>query len=161
MGGIVGPQVHTRAWGLVHPFQRKGLAFMPVQAYTPHIEIPNVRPVVWIGRSKEELIAFPPDVVDAVGFALYEAQKGNKHPDARPLRGFGGAGVLEVVEDYQGDTFRAVYTVRLSDRVYVLHAFQKKAKHGIATPQAAMELVKTRPRAAEKAHALWLLGQKG
>ena len=84
---------------------------------------------------------------------MYEAQKGNKHPSAKPLRGFGGAGVLEVVEDHDGDTYRAVYTVRLAGRVYVLHAFQKKSKHGIATPKAEMDLVERRLREAEAFHA--------
>lgn len=91
----------------------------------------TLKSVIWIGGSKDDLIAFPDEVVGAIGFALYEAQKGNKHPNAKPLHGFGGAGVLEVVEDHDGDTFRAVYTVRLAGRVYVLHAFQKKSKSGI------------------------------
>ena len=134
---------------------------MPVQAYRHHINLPNLKPVVWIGRAKQELVAFPPAVAAAMGYALYEAQKGNKHPNAKPLHGFGGAGVLEVVEDYDGDTWRTVYTVRLAGRVYVLHAFQKKSKHGIATPKTEIDLVKARLRRAEQEHALWLMERKG
>jgi len=107
------------------------------------------------------LVSFPEEVVSAVGFALYEAQKGNKHPDAKPLHGFGGAGVLEIVEDHDGDTYRAVYTVRLAGCVYVLHAFQKKSRHGIATPKAEIELVKARLRKAEQYHAVWRAERKG
>ena len=82
-----------------------------------------------------------------MGFALYQAQTGGKHVNAKPLQGF-GAGVLEIVSDHRGDTFRAVYTVRLAGRVYVLHAFQKKSKTGIATPKAEMELVRRRLKRA-------------
>jgi phage-related protein len=83
---------------------------------------------------------------------LYLAQTGEKHPDAKPLRGFGGAGVLEVVEDFDGDTYRAVYTVRFADAVYVLHVFQKKSKHGIATPRRDLELIRTRLQRVEREH---------
>jgi phage-related protein len=128
---------------------------MPIWTYKGLVALPDVRPVVWIGRSKQDLMAFPREVAGAMGYALYEAQKGQKHPHAKPLRGFGGAGVLEVVEDFDGDTFRAVYTVRLTGRVYVLHAFQKKSKHGIATPAAEMERVNANLRKAEELHAAW------
>jgi len=86
-------------------------------------ELASLKPVVWIGSTRKELGAFPEPVKDLVGYALYVAQQCGKHPDAKPLRGFGGAGVLEVVGDHRGDTYRAVYTVRLAGRVYVLHAF--------------------------------------
>ena len=99
------------------------------------------KPVIWIGSSKEDLSAFPREVAGAVGFALYEAQKGNKHPNAKPLHGFGGAGVLEVVENHDGDTCRAVYTVKLADRIYVLHVFQKKSKSGAKTPRTEIDKV--------------------
>jgi len=121
----------------------------------------TLKSVIWIGGSKDDLIAFPDEVVGAIGFALYEAQKGNKHPNAKPLHGFGGAGVLEVVEDHDGDTFRAVYTVRLAGRVYVLHAFQKKSKSGIKTSKAEIDLLKARLKRAEEEHAEWLKEQKG
>jgi phage-related protein len=140
---------------------RLSLHRMLVQAYMEVVAVPDTKPVVWIGNSKEELIAFPPEVVSAIGFAIYEAQVGNKHPSAKPLHGFAGAGVLEVVEDYDGDTFRTVYTVRLAGRVYVLHAFQKKSKHGIATPKAEIDLVKTRLRRALEQHSDWLKESEG
>jgi phage-related protein len=107
------------------------------------------KPLVWIGSSKEDLLEFPDEVKQLVGYALYVAQQGGKHPDAKPLAGFGGAGTLEVVSDHRGDTFRTVYTVRLVGRIYVLHAFQKKSKVGIKTPKAEIELVKARLKRAE------------
>ena len=85
------------------------------------------KPVRWVGSSKADLSAFPADVKSRVGGALWEAQLGGKAPYAKPLRGFAGAGVLEVVDDFDGDTYRAVYTVRFASVVYVLHAFQKKS----------------------------------
>ncbi len=88
-----------------------------------------------------------------MGQALNVAQQGGRHPDAKPLHGFKGAGVLEVVEDFDGDAFRTVYTVRFEEAVYVLHAFQKKSKRGIETPQRDMNLVRTRYEAALKRHA--------
>lgn len=93
------------------------------------------------------LQAFPASVQDELGYALYLAQRGEKHLAAKPLKGL-GSGVLEVMSDHRGDTFRAVYTVRLADRVFVLHAFQKKSKQGIATPQAEIELIKQRLKRA-------------
>ena len=86
---------------------------------------------------------------------LHEAQIGKKHPEAKPLRGFGGAGVLEVVADHAGSTYRGVYTVRFEGRVYVLHVFQKKSKHGIATPKREIELVRERLRWAERDYESW------
>lgn len=112
----------------------------------------RLRPVIWVGSSRDDLKQFPPEVQDVMGFALYLAQVGEKHPDAKPLRGFGGAGVLEVVDDFRGDTYRAVYTVRLAGRVYVLHAFQKKARQGIKTSQPDMEMIRVRYRQAEEIH---------
>ena len=109
------------------------------------------RSLAWVGSSRRDLIGFPVEVRETMGFALFQAQLGEEHPKAKALRGFGGRGVLEVVERYEGDTYRAVYTVRLSSAVYVLHCFQKKAKRGIATPQADMDLIRTRLAAAERA----------
>ncbi|MGH9159732.1 MAG: type II toxin-antitoxin system RelE/ParE family toxin [Vicinamibacteraceae bacterium] len=106
-----------------------------------------LKPIVWLGDSLRALKSFPPRVQDEVGYALYLAQRGGKHVSAKSLKGF-GPGVLEVVSDHRGDTFRAVYTVRLANRVFVLHAFQKKSKHGIATPQADIELIKRRLKRA-------------
>jgi phage-related protein len=106
-----------------------------------------MKPVIWVGDSLRVLKTFPAGVQDEVGYALYLAQRGEKHVSAKPLRGL-GSGVLEVVSDHRGDTFRAVYTVRLADRVYVLHAFQKKSKQGIATPQLELDLIRRRLKAA-------------
>ena len=96
-----------------------------------------------MGDSLARLQAFPSAVQDEMGYALYLAQIGGKHMSAKPLKGF-GSGVLEVVSDHRGDTFRAVYTVRFQDRVYVLHAFQKKSKKGIATAQPEIDVLKQR-----------------
>lgn len=85
-----------------------------------------------------------------MGYAIYIAQQGGKHRDAKVLTGFGGAGVLEVVKDFRGDTFRAVYTLRLAGAVYVLHAFQKKSKTGRETPRRDVELIERRLREAEE-----------
>jgi len=89
-------------------------------------------------------------VQDHIGYALYVAQRGGKHQDAKVLSGFGGAGVLEVIKDCRSDTFRAVYTLKYAGTVYVLHAFQKKSKSGRQTPRGEMELVKQRLREAEQ-----------
>jgi phage-related protein len=104
----------------------------------------------WIGSSKKDLKALPEQVVDVFGYALYLAQIGQKHEQAKPLRGFGSAGVLEVVEDWRGDTYRAVYTVRYAVRVFVLHVFQKKSKSGIATPKADLDLIRSRLKLADR-----------
>jgi phage-related protein len=105
---------------------------------------PNIKPVSWIGSTKEDLSALHEDVRDAVGQALFEAQRGGKHVHTKPLSGYGDAKVLEVVVDHDGDTFRAVYTVRWPDRIYVLHVFQKKSKSGVKTPRAYMNLIDAR-----------------
>jgi len=122
---------------------------------------PGLRPVVWIGSAKRDLRAFPGEVKDSIGFALYVAQQGGKHVDAKPLRGFGGAGVLEIAADHGGDTYRAVYTVRLAGRIYVLHAFQKKSKSGSDTRRADIDLIRSRLRRAEEEHASWLERHEG
>ncbi|MBK5275622.1 MAG: type II toxin-antitoxin system RelE/ParE family toxin [Desulfuromonadales bacterium] len=113
---------------------------------------PKIKPVEWIGNSLKDIKAMPEDVQDVFGKALFIAQLGGKHVAAKPLKGFGGAGVLEVVEDNDGDTYRAVYTVRFADVVYVLHVFQKKSKKGIATPQEEIRKVKARLSMAEELH---------
>lgn len=105
--------------------------------------------IIWMGYSKDRLRAFPEDVKDVMGFALRQAQQGGKHPAAKPLKGFKGAGVLEIVEDHDGDTYRAVYTVRFKGKVYVLHVFQKKSKKGIQTPKLVINLIKDRLKRAE------------
>ena len=108
-----------------------------------------LKSVEWVGSSKADLKKFPAAVQDEVGFALYQAQVGLKHRDAKPLKGL-GAHVLEVVSHHDGDTYRTVYTVRFKAALYVLHAFQKKAKQGIATPKQEIDLVKHRLKAAEE-----------
>lgn len=108
-----------------------------------------MKPLYWVGSSKKDLQSLPDDVQDIFGYGLYLAQMGSKHLQAKPLKGFGGAGVLEVVEDYIGDTYRAVYTVKFGHAVYVLHAFQKKSTSGIATPKPDMDKIRERLKAAE------------
>jgi len=118
---------------------------------------PRYRPLVWIGSTKEDLRKFPAEVRSVMGYALHVAQAGSKHPDAQPLKGFRGAGVLEVVDDYDGDTYRAVYTVKLAGVVCALHAFQKKSKKGIAMPKADIDLIRARLRRAKE---LYKKGEK-
>ena len=105
--------------------------------------------LIWIGSAKKDLMAMPAEVKDTFGYALHQAQIGKKHAQAKPLKGFGSAGVLEVVEDSGGGTFRAVYTVKFGDAVYVLHCFQKKSTHGIATPKRELDLIRERLKRAE------------
>ena len=118
------------------------------------------KPVRWVGSSKDDLSAFPQEVRRRVGGALWDAQLGLKAPFAKPLRGFGGAGVLEVVDDYDGNTYRAVYTVRFAGAVYVLHAFQKKSKRGIATPKAELDLIKQRFKRVREDYERWSRSEK-
>jgi phage-related protein len=120
--------------------------------YTRAMPEPPPKPVVWVGSSLKDLKAFPRPVQKDVGRALLAAQFGDTDPAAKPLKGFGGAAVLEIVARHHTDTFRVVYTVRFADAVYVLHAFQKKAKRGIATPEAELEVVRRRLREAEAIH---------
>lgn len=111
---------------------------------------PLLKPVIWVGTCLKDLREFPAPVQDHVGYALYVAQRGGKHQDAKVLSGFGGAGVLEVIKDHRGDTFRAVYTLKWAGSVYVLHAFQKKSKGGRQTPHRDIELIRRRLREAEE-----------
>ena len=107
------------------------------------------RSLRWIGSAKKDLLAMPDEVQQCFGFALYQAQIGLLHPDAKPLKGFGSAGILEIVQDWHGDAYRAVYTVRFAQAVFVLHCFQKKSKQGIETPRADMDLIRRRWKEAE------------
>ena len=109
-----------------------------------------LKPLDFIGSSREDLREFPDEVKQDIGYALFEAQKGRKPEAAKPMKGFGGAGVLEIIERFDGDTYRAVYTVRFREVVYVLHCFQKKSKSGIKTPQQDMELIQRRLKVAEE-----------
>ena len=113
----------------------------------------SAKPLRWVGSSREDLRLFPPAVRQVVGTALFFAQTGRKHPAAKPIAGIvKGAGVLEIVEDHDTNTFRTVYTVRFAGAVYVLHAFQKKAKHGISTPRHEIDLIRSRYEQARQDH---------
>jgi phage-related protein len=118
-------------------------------------ETAEPKPVRWISSSKDDVSRFPEDVRRRIGGASWEAQIGRKAAYAKPLRGFGSGGVLEVVDDFDGNTFRAVYTVRFADAVYVLHAFQKKSRRGIATPKAELELIQRRLQRAREDYEGW------
>ena len=111
---------------------------------------PSLKRVIWIASSRRDFRALPEPVKSRMGYALYVAQQGGKHRDAKPLKGFGGAGVVELVADFDGDTYRAVYTVRFAEAIFVLHVFQKKSKTGRATPRLEMELIERRLREAER-----------
>jgi phage-related protein len=112
---------------------------------------PKPKPVVWIGSSKDDISELPTEVKLVFGQALYLAQIGRKHADAKPLTGIEG-GVLEVVEDFDKNTYRAVYKVQLGGVVYVLHVFQKKSKSGKATPKTDINLIKSRLKLAKQDH---------
>jgi phage-related protein len=103
----------------------------------------------WIGSSRKDMQALPVHVRRIFGYALYAAQLGETAPGAKPLKGFDGAGVLELIEDYRSDTYRAVYTIRFVSKVYVLHVFQKKSKRGVATPKQELDLIRNRLKLAE------------
>jgi phage-related protein len=109
----------------------------------------GLRPLRWIGSSRKDLLAMPEEVQQVFGFALFNAQIGFLHPSAKPLKGFGSAGILEIVEDWRGNAYRAVYTVRFARAVYVLHCFQKKSKRGIETPRQELALIRERLKEAE------------
>jgi phage-related protein len=109
-----------------------------------------MKPVIWIGSSRRDLRDMPQQVRRDIGQALYAAQQGVTDPAAKPLKGFGGARVMEIVERYRTDAYRAVYTAHFDNAVYVLHVFQKKSKSGIATPKQEIELIRRRLAEAER-----------
>jgi phage-related protein len=111
-------------------------------------EKPQLKPLEWVGSSKADLDSFPGSAQREAGYALYLAQIGTRALKAKPLKGFAGAGVLELVADHDGNTYRTVYTVRFAKAVYVLHAFQKKSKHGVTTPKSHISLIKQRLKMA-------------
>lgn len=113
------------------------------------------RPVRWIANSKDDLSSFPEEVKRRVGGGLWDAQLGLKAPFAKPLKGFGGGSVLEIIDDFDGNTYRAVYTIRFAGAVYVLHAFQKKSKRGAATPKRETDLVRERLKTAKEDYERW------
>ena len=110
------------------------------------------RPVVWVGSSRRDLREFPREVRRDIGRALYAAQDGEIDPAAKPMRGFGGGSIVEIIANHRGDTWRAVYTVRFAEAIYVLHAFQKKSKRGIGTTKRDIELIRQRLAEAERLH---------
>src|SRR5246500_4138741 len=112
----------------------------------------ELKPIRWMGTSLEDLRSFPREVRVEIGQALYTAQEGKTDPAARPLKGFGGASVLEIVSSHHGNAWRAVYTVRFQDAIYVLQVFQKKSTKGIATPTREIDLIKQRLAEAERDH---------
>ncbi len=112
-------------------------------------EFKRLKTVFWVGSSRRDLQSLPEDVQDVFGFALHQAQTGSKHLQAKPLKGFSGAGVLEVVEDHNHGTYRAVYTVSFGSAVYVLHCFQKKSCSGVKTASHDIDLIKSRLKQAE------------
>lgn len=112
-----------------------------------------MRELRWISSSKKDLSDFPEDALREALFALEDACLGEKHPSAKPLKGFGGASVLEVVCDDRSGTYRAVYTTRIADAVYVLHAFQKRSTHGKETPKRHLDKIAARLKMAELDHA--------
>lgn len=110
----------------------------------------ELKPLYFVGSSRDDLREFPEDVRQDIGYALFEAQSGTKPLSAKPLKGFGGAGVLEIIENDHSDTYRAVYTVKFANAVYVLHCFQKKSKRGIKTPSHEIDLIKQRLERAKE-----------
>jgi phage-related protein len=112
----------------------------------------SLRPLLWIASSKKDYRDFPSRVQYSLGFELFLAQTGQHPPSAKPLKGL-GSGTIELVENFDGDTYRAVYTVRFSEAVYVLHSFKKKSKQGIKTPQSDIDLIKRRLKSAEEDYA--------
>ena len=126
---------------------------MPHMGYEDAADVRLLRRVRWVGSSREDLRAFPKHVRQKIGFVLYLAQRGERHAAAKLLKGLGARGVLEVVGDYDRATYRAVYTVRFAEAIYVLHVFQKKSKRGIATPRRDINLIRQRLREVARIHA--------
>ena len=128
--------------------RKKGCSHYSSIAMALRMDTP--KPVEWIASSRDDLREFPQEVRRVMGQAIDDAEHGDEHPSAKALKGFGGRGVLEIVDDFDGDTYRAVYTVKFAGVIYVLHAFQKKSKKGIATPQRDIDLIKARLKRAEE-----------
>jgi phage-related protein len=108
----------------------------------------QLKTVIWIGASKKELLEFPEEVIDEVGYILYRVQNNQNHPNIKALKGFNG--VFEIVSDYQTDTYRTVYAIKLSNAIFILHAFQKKSKSGIKTPKQNVNIIKERLKKAQE-----------
>lgn len=112
----------------------------------------SAKRIVWMGTSLRDMRAMPPDVRRSFGHALYAAQMGGTDPAAKALKGFGGARVMEIIERDRGGAYRAVYTAQFAETIYVLHVFQKKSKHGIATPKQEIDLIRQRLMDAARDH---------
>lgn len=119
------------------------------------------KPVVWVSSTRKDIQAMPSLIRREFGVALDEAQEGRKPLNAKPLRGFSGASVVEIVENFDSDAYRAVYTVRFEEAIYVLHVFQKKSRRGIETSSRDLELIRTRLQQAEELHRQYVQRQKG
>ncbi len=135
------------------PSRHKGLFLLVLiyrHMYTSIRMASELKPVRWIGASLRDLRSFPSEVRLDIGRALFAAQEGKIDPAAKPLKGFGGASVLEIIASHHGNAWRAVYTVRFLDAIYVLHVFQKKSTQGIATPPRVIDLIKQRLAEAER-----------
>jgi phage-related protein len=126
--------------------------------YNPYADTPKV--VVWVASSKKDLKDFPEDVQDEVGHLLYQVLLGLTPSSVKPLQGFGSANVLEIIEDHDTDTYRAVYTVKFAERIYVLHCFQKKSTQGRKTPQQDKDLIERRLKAAGEMYKTWIAQQQ-
>ena len=120
----------------------------------------ELKPIIWIGSSKDDLLEFPNIIKSELGYGLYYAQIGRQHVHSKPLKGFGGASVLEIIESDESGTFRLVYTIKMPKAIFVLHAFQKKSKHGIETPIKEIELVKKRLKEAQELYKEYIHGNK-
>ncbi len=120
-----------------------------------------MKPIIWVASCKRDLGSLPNEAQDEIGYALFQAQLGEKSDKAKPLKGFCGAAVLEIVEYSVGGTYRAVYTVKFKDAIAVLHVFQKKSTHGIKTSAQDIELIKNRFKLAEQEYDAWLLKRTG
>lgn len=108
-----------------------------------------MKKIIWLGKTKKDLKSMPNSVVDSIGFALYQAQIGGKADNVKVLKGFHGSGVLEVIESDESGTYRAVYTLKFGNEIYILHCFQKKSKSGISTPKEDMDMINKRLKEAE------------
>lgn len=116
------------------------------------------KPIIWIGTSKKDFMEFPNEIRSEMGHALFIAQKGDKHKDAKPLKGFGGGSVLEIVQKDGLGTYRTIYTVQMEKAIIILHAFQKKSKVGIKTPKQEIDLIHQRLSRAQHKYEEWLGG---
>lgn len=112
----------------------------------------KLKELIWVGSSKKDLMSLPEDIEDAFGYGLFNAQKGKLPKNSKSLKGFGNAGIVEIIESDAAGTYRAVYTITMPEIVFVLHVFQKKSKEGIKTPKQDIELIKNRLKQAQEVY---------